>query len=202
MLDLPCPHIPGSPAVFHRTLLGLLLVSVNLPAAAQQHDPSVHERHMRQLAGSDSSTRPYVELADRTIKALSADDVRGLQAGEGMGFALAAELNGFPGPKHVLEMAEGLELTADQRAATKRIFDEMAEAARGLGAQLVEAEQRLDDAFAGGSIDAEQLNRLTALAAETRGQLRAAHLLAHLAMIEVLSEEQIQSYSELRGYRP
>ena len=33
-----------------------------------------------------------------------------LRAGRGMGLALAAELNGYPGPAHVLELADKLDL--------------------------------------------------------------------------------------------
>ena len=37
-----------------------------------------------------------------------------------MGLALAGELNGYPGPKHVLELAAELDLSEDQRRAVQR----------------------------------------------------------------------------------
>ena len=39
------------------------------------------------------------------IKSLSQDDQSALLAGRGMGLARPAELNGYPGPAHVLELA-------------------------------------------------------------------------------------------------
>lgn len=42
-----------------------------------------------------------------------------------MGLAKAAELNGYPGPLHVLELAVDLSLTAEQKAATETLFKSM-----------------------------------------------------------------------------
>jgi hypothetical protein len=60
---------------------------------------------------------PYAGMQSRSIKALSDQQIADLNAGRGMGLALAAELNGYPGPLHVLELADKLDLSADQRAA-------------------------------------------------------------------------------------
>ena len=62
------------------------------------------------------SSRPYAGMQARAIKALSAEQIADLQAGRGMSLALAAELNGYPGPRHVLEFVEQLGLTDQQRA--------------------------------------------------------------------------------------
>ena len=69
------------------------------------------------------SQQPYAGLEQRPVKALSEQQVSDLRAGRGMGLALPAELNGYPGPSHVLENAEALALTADQRERTKALFD-------------------------------------------------------------------------------
>src|ERR671938_205396 len=68
---------------------------------------------------------PYAGMKTRSIKALSDQQIADLNAGRGMGLALAAELNGYPGPSHVLELADKLELSADQRASMQRLFDAM-----------------------------------------------------------------------------
>ena len=65
---------------------------------------------------------PYVGQESRGIKALSPEDVDAYLAGKGMGLAKAAELNGYPGPAHVLELASQLSLTSDQRARTQALF--------------------------------------------------------------------------------
>ncbi len=41
-------------------------------------------------------------------------DRKGLENGEGMGIVKYAELNGYPGPKHVLELVNELRLTEEQ----------------------------------------------------------------------------------------
>ena len=60
---------------------------------------------------------PYAGMQARSIKALSDQQIADLGAGRGMGLALAAELNGYPGPSHVLELADKLDLSADQQPA-------------------------------------------------------------------------------------
>src|ERR1700676_1166299 len=82
------------------------------------------------LAGLSSnalaqSAQPYSGMQNRPIKALSDQQVADLKAGRGMGLALAAELNGYPGPSHLVELADRLELSADQRARVQNLFDSM-----------------------------------------------------------------------------
>lgn len=164
-----------------------LLAALAAPAAAQhEHGSTTHS--------------PYTDLQTRAIKALSETEVEDLKAGNGMGFALAAELNGVPGPKHVLELDADLKLSAEQRTATQALFDRMNEQARTLGAQLIEAEGHLDGAFATGSISAESLAMMTSHIGRIRGELRAVHLGAHLEMRKILSEEQVHAYNMARGY--
>ena len=91
---------------------------------------------------------PYAGMQTRPIKALSEQQIADLGAGRGMGLALAAELNGYPGPSHVLELADKLELSAEQRASMQRLFNSMKAEAMPLGAKLIEQEAELDKQFA------------------------------------------------------
>src|SRR3954454_2079126 len=95
-----------------------------------------------------SAETPYAGMQTRSIKALSEQQVADLSAGRGMGLALAAELNGYPGPSHVLEFADKLELSADQRAKVQTFFDAMKAEAIPLGSNLMEQEAQLDGKFA------------------------------------------------------
>ena len=61
-----------------------------------------------------------------------------------MGFAKAAELNGYPGPAHVLELAEQLELSPTQRRDTEAIFERMQTRAKAAGKRVIDEESRLD----------------------------------------------------------
>lgn len=79
----------------------------------------------------------------RQIKALSESEITGLMAGKGMGYAKAAELNGYPGPKHVLELGKELSLTAEQQKKTETLFALMEASAKSLGVELIAAECEL-----------------------------------------------------------
>jgi hypothetical protein len=91
---------------------------------------------------------PYAGMQARPIKALSAEQIADLRAGRGMSLALAAELNGYPGPRHVLELGEQLGLTDQQRAAVQRLFDNMTAEVLRLGQELISQEAELDRLFA------------------------------------------------------
>jgi Spy/CpxP family protein refolding chaperone len=142
----------------------------------------------------------YAGLETREIKSLSADELKGLKEGKGLGYALSAELNGYPGPRHVLELAEKLKLTPDQKAQTEQLFADMQRESSALGEKLIDAERTIDRGFRHRLLDNENLNSLTRNAAEIDGKLRATHLKYHIAMLDVLSPSQVESYGKLRGY--
>jgi hypothetical protein len=64
---------------------------------------------------------PYAGMQTRSIKALSTQQIDDLRTGRGMGLALAAELNGYPGPAHVLELSERLALSPACAATINRV---------------------------------------------------------------------------------
>jgi hypothetical protein len=143
---------------------------------------------------------PYAAHQEREIKALSAEEVEGYLNGDGLGMALPAELNGYPGPRHVLELAEQLELGEQQATEVRRIHDSMKARAVELGTQIVQLERRLDHEFADGSITLTALESLTDEIAMLQGKLRAVHLRAHLELADVLTDTQREEYDRLRGY--
>lgn len=146
------------------------------------------------------SRSPYAEETTRTIKSLSPDKVAGLLQGKGLGYGKVAELNGFPGPAHVLELAEQLQLLPEQKSKTLAIFEAMRSQAKTLGAQLVEAERQLEERFNSAEIsESEIAQRLTDIGT-LEGRLRAVHVNAHLQQKAVLTERQVQRYKQLRGY--
>lgn len=143
---------------------------------------------------------PYAGQQVREIKALAATQIQDLLAGKGMEFAKAAELNGYPGPMHTLELGDALQLSLAQREATAQLMAAHREQARKLGAQLVEAERDLDTAFAARQVNREILGRLTQRIGALQAELRNAHLETHLRQTSILSTQQVARYSLLRGY--
>jgi len=143
---------------------------------------------------------PYAGQQTRSIKALSATQEQDLLQGKGMELAKSAELNGYPGPAHVLELASELQLDGGQRHASTQLMTHHKDKARALGAQLVEAERALDRAFASQSIDAVRISQLTQAIGTLQAALRAEHLQTHLEQTALLTPPQIAVYQKLRGY--
>jgi Spy/CpxP family protein refolding chaperone len=170
----------GKPVSLPFVLLSILFA---LPAEARDPAPS-----------------PYAGLEHREVKALSPEQVSDYLAGNGMGLALPAELNGYPGPKHVLELADRLRLTAEQRAGTEEAWREMNEEAVRLGRQIVDGEAELDRLFASGGVERGALAAKVDALAALQGRLRLAHLAAHLRMKALLTSEQVAAYQQARGY--
>ena len=174
----------------HEAMLGVLgcigLLAVASASALAQHD---HE------------ASPYAHGQSSEVSSLTADEVRELRNGEGMGLARAAELNHFPGPKHLLELVSELDLDQAQVERIEAIHQRMKGQAVAKGEEILEAESRLANLFASGQPSVTELGRMTQQLGIMRGQLQAIHLLAHIESAGVLADEQIEDYDRLRGYR-
>lgn len=151
-----------------------------------------------ELSAQQSSK--YAGEETRDIKSLSAEDIKELRSGGGWGFAKAAELNGYPGPSHVLEMKNEIGLSASQETQIRDLFDEMKKQAVPLGDRLVELERELDRSFAEGTVDRENLKDVLERIGRVRSELRFVHLSAHLRTPEILTKDQIAGYNKIRGY--
>lgn len=169
-----------------RTFVYLLcwLVAVS-PAAVAQH---AHQHS------------PYAGLPSSGVASLSVEELESLTNGAGMGLARAGELNHYPGPKHVLELADSLRLTDQQRSQVEAMFESMLERARALGREIIDAERTLSRRFEHGHIDSATLDSLTGEIAQRMGRLRYTHLATHLALKDILTAEQVATYDRLRGY--
>jgi Spy/CpxP family protein refolding chaperone len=155
------------------------------------------------LYGAAAQAAPasaYAGQEAREIKALSAEEVGDLMAGKGMGLAKAAELNGYAGPAHVLELADALALTSEQHAQTQALKAAMTAKAIPLGHALVAAERKLDYLFASKTITPALLRTALDEIAALQARVREVHLETHLAQVVVLKPDQNARYSKLRGY--
>jgi hypothetical protein len=142
----------------------------------------------------------YTGQEKRAIKTLSAEEIQALSSGQGMGLARVAELNHYPGPRHVLDLSEPLQLSATQRATTQQLYDHMHQEAVRLGALIIDKERALEHLFATQAVDSETLRSLTKQVGQLQGDLRLVHLQTHIAMKGLLSDEQVRKYDDLRGY--
>lgn len=111
--------------------------------------------------------------ANQPPSGLSPQQVEGLLAGRGMGLSMPAEMNGKPGPLHVLEHADALGLSeAQRRIAAELVAGMKAAAAKALVTEI----------------------------AALQGRRRWVHLEAHLAMTAALTPEQAARYRQLRHH--
>lgn len=143
---------------------------------------------------------PYAGQDMRTIKALAPERIEGLLKGAGLGYAKAAELNGWPGPLHVLELSDALALNADQHAKITSIRNAMLAKARPLGDDLIKAEIDLDALFTEEWPDASAVAEATAKVGAIDAELRAVHLAAHIDVKPLLTQHQQMVYAQHRGY--
>ncbi len=133
------------------------------------------------------------------LRGLTAAEVEALRAGDGAGAARAAELNGYPGPEQVLELADSLALTLEQRTGLEASRGRVLAAARALGGDIIAGEAGLESAFREGAMGAEELGRRVRALAELRGRLRLVRLTAHLETAALLTPGQRERYRDLRG---
>ncbi len=172
-------------------LASLVILVISLPASAQQHGHGNHS----------TGTSPYTGFEGRSIKVLSEQQIADLRAGRGMGLALTAELNGYPGPLHVIELSDPVGLTPDQRARMTALYDEMKNETIALGERLIQQELHLERLFATRVVTPTNLSAAVNDIGITQAALRAAHLRYHLTTVEVLTPEQVARYNEARGYQ-
>lgn len=169
-----------------------ILAMISITAFAQhsaQHQHQANQHHAQ-----------YSGLQKREIKALSTQQIEDLKAGKGMSLALPAELNGYPGPAHALELADKLKLTDEQRKRIQDLFNTMSTEAQAVGLEVIEAERKLDLLFKNKIVNAQNLKDATLNAAHAQAKLRETHLRYHLSTTEVMSKEQVEGYNRLRGY--
>jgi hypothetical protein len=145
----------------------------------------------------------YIGQENRKIKSLSSEDIKSLETGTGDAFgslAKLAELNGYPGPRHVLDLGKELRLTTVEKENIIIIYNDMKREALKLGQEIFQIEKTANELFANKSISDSELQRLIIKSAENYGKLRYIHLTTYLKMMDILSQEQIILYNTLRGY--
>jgi Spy/CpxP family protein refolding chaperone len=174
------------------TSLALLLAG----AAVSLTQAPAHDNHAAHLANGARHSNAALGGAHAGF---TAEEANQLRAGAGLGFATAAERNGYPGPRHVLDLATALRLTPAQEQRARSLFLAMKTEAIPLGETLIAQEAALNQLFATPAVDPEKLAAATRAVGLTSAALRAVHLRHHLAMKEALTPDQVRRYTELRA---
>ena len=152
------------------------------------------------LAGllQGSAASPPTQAGQASHHACLEEERQAIERGQGFGMALVADRNGYPGPRHILDMKDELELSAEQVRNVERLFEKMHTRALALGKELLAKEGELDRLFADGVSDEAPVRRLLAEIAALRAELRWVHISAHLEARGVLTSEQRHAYHAAR----
>ncbi len=150
-------------------------------------------------AGQEHASK-YSGQEKRTIKSLSPDDIAELKRGGGWGLAKAAELNGLPGPAHLLELKDDIGLSVNQTQEIQALYNEMNKQAIEYGKRLISQELQLERRFQSDPPSAGDLTTMLTAIERTRTKLRFIHLATHLKTPLILSKQQVATYNKLRGY--
>ncbi len=167
------------------------------PGAVHEDASTAAAQHQHHAAPAAS---PYTERTALPIKALTKETLDAYRNGTGNGLAIPAELNGYPGPRHILDLADELHLTADQKTLVEGIYRGMHDSAVQMGGEIIDREKALDDVFARSAATDADVAALTQQIATLQGRLRYTHLTAHVAAKAVLTAEQLKIYAKARGY--
>lgn len=143
----------------------------------------------------------YLGEEDRELKSLSQKDINALRSGAGWGLAKPAELNGVPGPAHILELQKELELADEQKQKIQAIWSSMNKKAVAEGKKYLASEEKIERFFQLKKKDHSELGRLLDQSSQHLSMLRKIHLSAHLEALPILTPHQIKKYNVLRGYQ-
>lgn len=178
-------------------VLGILVCS---SSQAQQLRDSPFKTEPQIVITPALPASPYVGFETREVKTMPPERQEGLRRGASLGYGLAAELNGYPSPVQVVELADQLGLDAEQKTRVRAIADKLRKDAIAAGEALLAAEAHIDRLFQLKQVSPDRIEAQTAVAAGQEARLRAIHLNAHLATRELLNPEQIESYQRLKVY--
>ncbi|MFG0274816.1 MAG: hypothetical protein ACF8QF_07155 [Phycisphaerales bacterium] len=178
------------------TILGGVCIGLATMAGAWLATGAAAQAQQR----SDYATE-HAGVGDPLLRHLTPAQIRGLGAAAGLGLAKPAELHGLPGPKHVLELADDLELTDEQRDRTQRAYERMRDRAIPAGQRVLDAERRVGEVMQSHPrVIEDEVARALDDAADAWRLLAREHIVAHAEMLSILTPAQVQRYSVLRGY--
>lgn len=133
------------------------------------------------------------------IRSLTDQEYADLKYGGEMGMARVAELNNYPAPEEVSKMDKKLGLTNAQKSQLVKVVDAWRFKAREMGGFILVQETKLNSLFAAGKATDGAVIYYTNKIGLYLGELRNAHLQAHLKTRNLLTREQIRKYYQIKA---
>ncbi|NEU07493.1 hypothetical protein GZH53_04120 [Flavihumibacter sp. R14] len=132
------------------------------------------------------------------IKSLSPEEYASYQNGDEMGMARPAELNNYPSPAIALALAKELKLNDLQRAQLQAAEQALDFKAKEMGRFILQHEKKLNDLFSTGKANEGSVIYYCNQIGLYHGELRNAHLQAHLKARRILTAEQLKKISRVK----
>lgn len=120
--------------------------------------------------------------------------------GPGM-LAHLAEKNGYPGPMHVLKMADELGLSSKQLNQLRKLRDTVYLESTQRKDKIHDLTAGLERLFAGQKANEGRVRKVVQEIGKLQGEIQMIHLTAHLKTKNVLTQEQLGKYAQMRGER-
>lgn len=178
-----------------RLVLVAILICLVVLSSACGRSTSTGQAEGR--SGGDAGHAGHVHGG--AIRSLPGRDIVALAGGEGGGLAKIADLNGYPGPRHVLDMDAHLNLTTRQREQLRQVMSTMEADAKEVATRYLSALAQLEEDTRQGSLSGDQfLKRYRAVEA-LRTELGAVHLITHFKTKDLLTPAQVATYYKPQG---
>ncbi len=175
--------------------IAIALALCAAPASAQS--PGGHSHGGNPAAGHHHGTGGAPQGHLEALKCSESFD-RVVGQGLGFGLAFAADRNGYPGPLHVVELAQPLGLRAEQVERARSLYDAMLAESRPKSAALLAAEAELARLFERGEATEARVRAQVAEVERLRADVRLVHLTYHLRTRDLLTSEQRVAYHRAR----
>ncbi len=147
---------------------------------------------------STSDTIQNVINTESPVKSLTKFEYDAYQNGDPMRFTQPAELNNYPSPTKALALEKHLKLTAAQKNQLTTAAEALRFKAKEMGRSIIQNEKKLYDLFMNGKIDEGSLIYFSNQYGLYQGELRNAHLQAHLKTKRILTPDQLKKISQQR----
>ena len=137
-------------------------------------------------------------VADHSpIASLNAKEYAAYQKGEAMNMTDVAEVNNYPAPAQALALERGLKLSSTQKQQLQAAVEALDFKAKEMGRFILQHEQKLNELFSSGKTNEGSLIYYCNQIGLYQGELRNAHLQAHLKARRILTPDQLKKYSRL-----
>lgn len=160
--------------------------------------PAQKKSSKNKIAVPVPDTTKTIQATESPIKSLSTAEYDAYQNADPMGLTTIAEINNYPSPSSVLALAGQLRLSVVQKSQISAVQEALRFKAKEMGRFIIQNEKKFNDLFATGKVNDGTLIYYTNQYGLYQGELRNAHLQAHLKVRRILTPDQLKKITQLK----